>query len=45
MIEAALIQQIFKYKEDHGGSLPRRIIMGPKYVAWDNWQPRSADSK
>ena len=30
MIEAALIQQIFKYKADHEGSLPRRIIMGSK---------------
>ena len=30
MIEAALIQQIHKYKGDHEGSLPRQIIMGPK---------------
>ena len=30
MIETALILQIFKYKEDHEGSLPRQIIMGPK---------------
>ena len=30
MIEAALIQQIHKYKGDHEGNLPRQIIMGPK---------------
>ena len=30
VIEAALIQQIYKYKGDHEGNLPRQIIMGPK---------------
>ena len=30
VIEAALIQQIHKYKEDHEGNLPRQIIMGPE---------------
>jgi hypothetical protein len=30
VIEAALIQQIHKYKEDHEGNLPCQIIMGPK---------------
>jgi hypothetical protein len=30
VIEAALIQQIHRYKGDHEGNLPRQIIMGPK---------------